>query len=200
MQQLQIAQRHILLSNIERRNRHRITIQPWPRRLRPTVAGELSKLVVERLPPFFVVDRWVRQFAYPLRLAKRRTATPPERRCVTRIEPLQARKALKDGPNIIRREFSDASGAARALSGLGMVAYDQGDFAASRALYRESLAIQRTLSDRSAVAISLEGLAEAMAALDDVARAAQLWGRRSGCVRTPAPRCGPRGGTIATRA
>ena len=110
-----------------------------------------------------------------------------------------ARTLLKESL-VIRREFSDASGAARALSGLGMVAYDQGDFAASRALYRESLAIQRTLSDRSAVAISLEGLAEAMAALDDVARAAQLWGRRSGCVQTPAPRCGPRGGTIATRA
>lgn len=87
-----------------------------------------------------------------------------------------AARTLLEESLAIRREFSDASGAARALSGLGMVAYDQGDFAASSALYRESLAIQRTLSDRSAVAISLEGLAEAMAALEDVPRAAQLWG------------------------
>ena len=57
-----------------------------------------------------------------------------------------------------------------------MVAYDQGDYSTSHALYAESLAIQRTLSDRSVIAISLEGLAEGMAALGDVLRAARIWG------------------------
>lgn len=56
-----------------------------------------------------------------------------------------------------------------------MVAYDQGDYAVSLALYRESLTIQRTLSDRSVIAISLEGLAEALAAYGDVPRAARIW-------------------------
>jgi hypothetical protein len=59
---------------------------------------------------------------------------------------------------------------------LGVVAYLQGDFIRARALFKESLATRRELSDRLGIARALEGLATVVADLGDSPRAARIWG------------------------
>jgi hypothetical protein len=46
----------------------------------------------------------------------------------------------------------------------------------ARALYAESLAIQRELGDRRGAALALEGVAAATSASGDPVRAARIWG------------------------
>jgi hypothetical protein len=60
------------------------------------------------------------------------------------------------------------------LNNLGLVAHEQGDNAAARALLEESLTIYRELGDRHGIAWSLEGLATA--ALGAPLHASRLWG------------------------
>jgi len=51
-------------------------------------------------------------------------------------------------PSIYVRELGNRLGIANSLSNLGQVAYEQSDFARARALYEESLAIERELGNR----------------------------------------------------
>jgi tetratricopeptide (TPR) repeat protein len=52
----------------------------------------------------------------------------------------------------------DPSFRAKALNGVGNLAYSQADYAAARSLYEESLAIRRELGDKRGIAISLSNL------------------------------------------
>jgi non-specific serine/threonine protein kinase len=63
---------------------------------------------------------------------------------------------------------------ARALSGAGVMAAQQGDYAAARPLYEEGLAIRRQLGDRLGVASSLGYLANLAAEQGDFPRAQAL--------------------------
>src|SRR5262249_33704772 len=62
------------------------------------------------------------------------------------------------------------------LGNLGLVAVEQGDYAAARALQQESLQIRREVVDREGIARSLEGLAAAEAPRGQKIPAARLWG------------------------
>jgi predicted ATPase/DNA-binding CsgD family transcriptional regulator len=64
---------------------------------------------------------------------------------------------------------------AKVLAGAGRLAYDQGDYAAARALHEESLAIRRTLGDARAVARSLGHLGDVAHQRGDYATAQQLF-------------------------
>ena len=80
----------------------------------------------------------------------------------------------------------------KALSGAGNLARNQGDYAAARALYEESLTLFRQLGDQRGIAESLEGMAGVASGLNQMERAAQLWGAAAslretiGCLRSTA--------------
>jgi predicted ATPase/DNA-binding CsgD family transcriptional regulator len=74
------------------------------------------------------------------------------------------------------REIGHRHGTAEALSLLGRVVAIQGNHVAARAHYGESLALASEVGDRLHVASCLEGLAGAVAAKEDPAWAAHLWG------------------------
>jgi predicted ATPase len=57
------------------------------------------------------------------------------------------------------RDVQPAAARAKALHGAGVLASEQGDFPAARALHEESLAIRRELGDRRGIAVSLSNLA-----------------------------------------
>jgi len=76
------------------------------------------------------------------------------------------------------------------LRNLGYVALNQGDYAAARTLYEESLAIRREMGDWSGIFYSVEGLATVVGALRDSLRAARIWGaaeRLRAEIGTPLP-------------
>ncbi len=64
---------------------------------------------------------------------------------------------------------------AKVLAGAGRLAYDQGDYVASRALHEESLAIRRELDDAPAIARSLGHLGDVAHQLGDYAAAQALF-------------------------
>ncbi len=63
---------------------------------------------------------------------------------------------------------------AKALSGLGLMAVHQGDYAAARASHEESLTIRRALGDKAAIATVLNNLGMAATAQSDYAAAQQF--------------------------
>ena len=91
-------------------------------------------------------------------------------------DDFSAARRLYEESLAIRRELGDRSGIASSLGSLGGVTRKQGDCLGARALHRESLAIQRELDDRRGMAFSLEGLAAVALGMQEVVRAAHLWG------------------------
>jgi len=76
----------------------------------------------------------------------------------------------------MKRELGDKEGIATSFSGLGVLAYYQGDYAQARALHEESLAIRRELGDRRGIAECLEGLAKVACTQGRSGQAALLFG------------------------
>jgi len=70
---------------------------------------------------------------------------------------------------------ADERGVARALTNLADLARQEGDLPRARGLYRDSLALRRSLRDMPGMATSMEKLAAALVA-DDPAAAARLLG------------------------
>src|SRR5205085_2632022 len=70
----------------------------------------------------------------------------------------------------------DGWGIAWGLYSLGWVVFDQGDYAAAKALFLECLAIVRTLDDKEFMASDLEALAGVVSVQGNPIWAAQLWG------------------------
>jgi hypothetical protein len=76
------------------------------------------------------------------------------------------------------------------LADLGLVAYEQGDYALALARHTESLTIRRVLGAKLGIAYSLEGLALLYRALNNPAKAARLWGASQAlrdAIGTPVP-------------
>jgi DNA-binding CsgD family transcriptional regulator len=67
-------------------------------------------------------------------------------------------------------------GTAESLAVLGKIIAAQGDYAAARGLYEQSLAISGELGEKWVIAMGLVGLGEVVAAQQKLAWAAQLWG------------------------
>ena len=84
--------------------------------------------------------------------------------------------ALSQQGLALYQEIGHRHGTAEALSLLGRVVAIQGDHAAARAHYEESLALASEVGDRLHVASCLEGLAGDVAANEESAWAAHLWG------------------------
>jgi tetratricopeptide (TPR) repeat protein len=88
---------------------------------------------------------------------------------------------LSEGRNWCARalasEESEGPGVARAgaLNGAGALAYYQGDFAAARTLYAESLALYRELGDRKSIAILTNNLGNVAIEQGDYPHAQQLY-------------------------
>src|SRR5205823_4155980 len=76
----------------------------------------------------------------------------------------------------IKRELGDKWSIAASLGNLGHVTYSQGDYAAARSLYEESLAIGRELGDKLGIAICLVGLGGVAAGMGQAQRGARLLG------------------------
>jgi ATP/maltotriose-dependent transcriptional regulator MalT len=74
---------------------------------------------------------------------------------------------------VLFRESGDHQGAAESLSILGMAEAAQGDFAAAQALYAEWLTLAG--GDERSIALSLEGLADAVVSQGQLAWAVRLW-------------------------
>jgi tetratricopeptide (TPR) repeat protein len=64
---------------------------------------------------------------------------------------------------------------AKALNGVGMLAYRQGDYVVARSLYEEGLAIWQEVGDKPGIADSLNDLGNVANALGDYARASALY-------------------------
>ena len=65
---------------------------------------------------------------------------------------------------------------AQALNGAGLLAHEQGDYAAARSLYEESLAIRRELGDKRGIAISLNSLGHVVREQGEYAKARSFYG------------------------
>jgi tetratricopeptide (TPR) repeat protein len=91
------------------------------------------------------------------------------------------RSDLSEGREILsallaRCEASNLSEVrAKGLNAAGVLAWNQGDYAVACALHEESLAIHRTLGDKSGMAAALNGLANATYYNGDFARARLLY-------------------------
>jgi|SRR5579871_57973 len=83
-------------------------------------------------------------------------------------EHLQAALSAETAPQQTRAR-------AKALNGAGNLAWRQGDFAAARALYEESLAIYRELGNKSGIAASLGNLGNVAKEQGDYAAARALY-------------------------
>ncbi len=77
---------------------------------------------------------------------------------------------------MLYKEMGHRYGTAESLRVLGKVVAAQGDYAAARRLYEESLAITGELGERWVIAMGLLGLGEVVATQRQLAWAAQLWG------------------------
>src|SRR5262249_32647730 len=75
----------------------------------------------------------------------------------------------------ISGESGDRSGIAVSLTNLGNVAKGQGDYAAARTLFEQSLAIQRELGEKRSIAIVLEALASVNVRDNKPEPAPRLW-------------------------
>ncbi len=74
------------------------------------------------------------------------------------------------------KEMGHRHGSAESLPALGKVLVAEGDYAAARTKYEESLVISRELGEKWIIAACLLGLGEVVAAQQKLAWAAQLWG------------------------
>jgi non-specific serine/threonine protein kinase len=72
--------------------------------------------------------------------------------------------------------LGDGNGIGRALTNLGVLVREQGNYAAAATLYEESLKVFRPLGDEQGIAIALTNLAEALRYQGDHARAKPLYG------------------------
>ena len=61
----------------------------------------------------------------------------------------------------MRRQLGDKRGVATALTNLGNVAFEQGDYPSARSLFDESLALNREIGDKRGISISLNNLGNA---------------------------------------
>ncbi len=77
---------------------------------------------------------------------------------------------------MLYKEMGHRHGSTESLAVLGKVVAAQGDFAAARTLYEESLTIAGELGEKWVIAVCLLGLGEVVAAQRQLAWAAQLWG------------------------
>jgi tetratricopeptide (TPR) repeat protein len=71
----------------------------------------------------------------------------------------------------MRRDIGDKEGIAISLGNLGVIAAEQGDFTAARALYNQSLTLQHEIGDRSGAASTLGNLGIIAAEQGDYAAA-----------------------------
>jgi len=77
---------------------------------------------------------------------------------------------------VLYKEMGHRHGTAESLAVLGKVVAAQGDYAAARTLYEESLVLSDELGEKWVIAACLLGLGEVVAAQQQLAWAAQLWG------------------------
>jgi predicted ATPase/class 3 adenylate cyclase len=85
-------------------------------------------------------------------------------------------RSLQEQSLAIKRELGDRRGIALSLHAIGLSAYEQGEYASARALLRESLGLCHEVGDPWCMAAAFRSLGEALAAIGDWTRAAQLWG------------------------
>jgi ATP/maltotriose-dependent transcriptional regulator MalT len=100
----------------------------------------------------------------------------------------QARSFLEESV-VLFKERRDRRHTALSLSVLAKVEAVQSNYAAARILYEESLALFRDVGDKN-ITFALEGLADVVAALGELAWAAKLWGAAESlriAMRTPLP-------------